>query len=87
MKNIPTEICRTHFSVGLRIGVDVPNVGAALRPCQSRSITRFSHLPELCRVNPPKYFKDIDYQQPKLNNFALFFLSLIIRIQIFLPFD
>ena len=30
---MPAPICRTHFSVGLRIGVDVPDVWAALRPC------------------------------------------------------
>ena len=35
-----TEICRTHFFVRLKTGVDVPDVRPALRPCMSACLEK-----------------------------------------------
>ena len=50
MTNFTTEFCRTHLFVGLRMGVDAPDVWAAHR----RSITTNSSYPN---TNPQTYLK------------------------------
>ena len=43
MTNFTTDICRTRFSVALRIGVEVPDVWAALRPWRYVSLRKILH--------------------------------------------